>query len=282
MRSFEGMRRWLMGAAAVSALGCGMIPVKLPVKAVDQKDFITPAKAAVDNLYAEYTLAKGLVALTQTKVDEFLYIENGLKLGKVQWKTFRDELEACFNSPIEAAETVQARTINATEAAQAYKGNSALHELQAVKDTGWNAVNKVKACPQALTDQVKGLPKKPTDEAKAWARQKLEVLNELRVLAKDEAPKRGQTLGAVAQKAVTDLTKQLGEANAHLALAKQMGDQAVTSATQSQVDQINGLLGEVKNLSAQAPADATALGKAAAESVTKIRQGFTDVYGKRE
>lgn len=282
MRSFSGVRRWFVGAVAVSSVGCGIVPVKVPLPSVGQKDFTADAQKAMQNLQSEYTLAKGVVALVQTKVDEFLYIEDGLKLGKVQWKEFRNELEACWNTPFEAVTGGESRLVNASEAAQAFRGNSALHEVQAVKDTGWNAVNKVKACPQALKDDVKGFPKKTTDEAKAWARQKFEVLNELRVLAKDEVAKRATALKPAAEDAVKVLATQIAAANGHLALAKQAGDSAVAAATQTQVDQLSGMQAEAQKLLEQATTDSVALGKSASEAAVKVQHGFLDVYGKRK
>ncbi len=282
MRSFVAMRRWVVGAAAASAVGCGAFPIKVPLPSVGTKDFSADAQKAMLRLQSEYTLAKGVVALVQTKVDEFLYIEDGLKLGKVQWKQFRNELEACWNAPFEAVEKIEARSVNASEAAQALKGNSALHELQAVKDTGWNAVNKVKACPQALTDDVGGFPKKATDESKAWARQKFEVLNDLRVLAKDEVAKRATALKPAAEDAVKVFATQLASANAHLALAKQAADQAVTADTQRQIDSLTAMQNEATALGQQAATDSAALLKAAGESAAKVQSGFQEVYGKRK
>lgn len=282
MRSFGWIRQAVVGSvAAASLMGCGVLG-KLPVKVpVEKKDFVNDAKAALDKLKGEYTLVKGLAATVQTKVDEFLYIEDGLKLGKVQWKEFRNELESCWNTPFEAAENVQAKAVNIQDAAMAFKNQTALHELQSVKDSSWNAVNKVKSCPQATKENVTGLPKKATDEAKAWARGKLEILNELRVLAKDEAPTRAKALAPAATDAVTKVGTQLASATAYLKTIEQMGDQAATDATNQQIAQLNQLKAEAEQLVGSAGGDAATIGTQAAEATKKITEGFVAI-GKRK
>ncbi len=256
----------------------GKLPIKVPV---EKKDFINEAKASVDKLKGEYALLKGLAATVQTKVDEFLYIEDGLKLGKVQWKEFRNELESCWNTPFEAAEAVQARVVNIQDAAAAFQGNSALHELQSVKDSSWNAVNKVKACPQAVKEDLTGLPKKATDEAKAWARGKLEILNELRVLAKDEAPARAKALVPAATDAATKVGTQLAGATAYLKTIEQLGDQDAIAATNDQIASLGRLKDEAQQLVTSAGSDAAAIGTQAADAGRKIGEGFVAI-GKRK
>ncbi|MBT9555215.1 MAG: hypothetical protein IV100_04255 [Myxococcales bacterium] len=281
MRLMKSVRHAGFGAmAALIVSGCGLVPVKLPVSA-PTKDFASDAAKAMTDLKAEYTLAKGLAALVQTKVDEFLYIEDGLKLGKVQWKQFRDELESCWNAPVETAEGIQARVIKAEDAAAAFQGNAALHEVQAVKDAGWNAVNKVKACPGALKEDVTGLPKKATDEAKAWARTKLEILNELRVLAKEEAPARAKSIGPKALDAAKSVGTQLAGATAHLATIEKLGDQKANDFMKDQIAKLNAMKSEAEQLSSQVQTDSVTIGTQSADAGKRIAEGFVAI-GKRK
>ena len=281
MRSFGWVRNVVVGSlAAATVSSCGMLPVKIPVSAPN-KDFIAEARASMDKLKGEYTLAKGLIALVSTKVDDFVYIEDGLKLGKMQWKDFRNELESCWNTPLETVEGAQAKLVEIKDLAAAYQGNSALHELQGVKDSGANAVNKVKQCPQAAQEDIKGLPKKATDEAKAFARGKLEILNELRVLAKEEVPNRAKAIAPAAQDAVTKNATQLASATAQLKGAEQLGDKAVVEATNGQITELNQLKSEAEKLVGQAGGDATAIGAQVTEATKKITDGFAAIAKRK-
>ncbi len=270
------MRFVVCALSAVVIAGCGLLGGAGIAVPVEDKDFVTDAKGAIVQLKADYVLTKGIGAVVQQKIDEFLYIEDGLKLGRVKWKDFRSELDACWNAPLETVAKVEQRAVKAVDAAQQFKNRTTLHEVRAVQDTTWNAVQKVRACPQSLTDKVKGMPRRASDEAKAWAQGKFQILNDLRVLLKSELPTRVKALPTNAVSNVGVVAKQLASAQTWQATLNKMGKSAANQAktNQAQVKQLQGIQKQANGLKDEVVKDASQLSTQAVELGVKVTDGI--------
>ncbi len=270
------MRIVVVALTAIMVAGCGLLggtKIEVPI---EDKDFVTDAKAALTNIKAEYVFAKGMVSVVNQKVDEFLYIEDGLKLGRVKWKTFQTELADCWQTPFSAVENVKARTVNVIDAARNLKNNTALHEAKSVRDTAYNAVAKVQACPQALADQVKGLPKRATDEAKAWAQGKMQILNEVRVIVRKDLPSRVKALPGKVVDDVTVIGKQLASAKAWQTTIEKAGNEAAKNKNLRQIKTLEGLKAEATSLQTTITSDAATLGTQVQEATRRIATGINN------
>lgn len=260
--------------------GCGMFGGAGVAVPVEEKDFVTDSRKAMEMLKSDYVLSKGVMAIARQKVDEFLYIEDGMKLGRVNWSTFQDELKSCWSTPMEVVGSAEQRAVNALDAAKHLKNQETLHQLQVVQDSAWNAVQKVKACPQSLTDNVKGMPKRATDEARAWAQGKFQILNELRVLVKQEAPNRAKELGVNAGGAAKTIATQLAEAKSWQAALEKMGNQAMGKKNAGQVKELERLQSEAVGLQTQVTTDAAKLGADAVEMGGRVTTSLDSFKGK--
>ncbi|MFT5434868.1 MAG: hypothetical protein ACI9OJ_005584 [Myxococcota bacterium] len=266
----------VVGAAM---LGCNMLPAQIPVKAED-RDFVTDAKAAVSELKADYVLTKGMGALMQQKVDEFLYVEDGLKLGRVKWKTFRSELNSCWQTPVETLKGVEQRAVSTVDAAKHFQNKTAFHQLRVIQDSGQNAFDRVKACPQSLTEKVAGFPKRAKEDSVAWGQGKLALVNEVRVLVKDEVPNRLATLGETAVSAPTTVAKQIAQAETYRKTLEQLGDAAALKSNGNQLKTLRALQSESKTLASTVQSDASVLSEMVSESGTKMSTGISR-FGKK-
>ncbi|MFT7624841.1 MAG: hypothetical protein ACI9WU_004031 [Myxococcota bacterium] len=272
------MREVLVVAVAIAAVGCGVFgPIAVPIP-VEDKDFVSDAKTALTHLKGEYVLTKGMVAVLEQKVDEFLYMEDGLKLGRVKWKSFRGELSACWQTPFKAADEIKSRTVTAVDAAKHLKNNKTLHEAKAVQDTAWNAVQKVQACPQALTDKIKGMPRRASDEAKAWSQGKMQILNDARVIIRNDIPMRIKALPATAVNEVTTIGKQIASAKGWQETLKGMGGSAkeAMQKNQAQLKTLEGIKAEASNLQKVIGNDSSALKETVADATRRVANGINE------
>lgn len=279
MRFYGMLGRAALVMLMAGTLGCGMISGLAPDPG--EKDFITDAKKAVDDVKTEVTLLMGIATVVEQKVEELLYFEDGLKLGRVKWSKFREQLTGCWNAPAEAVAGVEKRTINAVNAAKQYQNRTTLHEVKAVQDTAWNAVNTTKRCPQALSDKVQGFPKRSKDEALEWARGKLEIVNDIRVLLKQELPARSKAVLAVATSAPVTVGKQLASAEAYKQTLQKLKATKTLQKHTKQVSQLEALKGEITTLAGSVQKDAGNLGTKAKDIGQRVTTGLTS-FGKKK
>lgn len=273
------MRIAIATIISCSIMSCGMLGNTAIQPPVEDKDFVAPAKEAVLALKADYVVTKGLFAIVQQNIDNFLYVDDMPRLGRVRWNKVREEFTSCWQAPLDAVENAEQRAVNAASAATHFQSQGALHEVKAVQDTGWNAVQRVKACPQSLTDQVEGLPRNATDEAKAWTQGKMEILSSTRVLLLGELPARLEKLGGTAVDTPATVGRQLAEAEAYKQTLQQIGNDAVRSSNARQINELNRIKTETTGLGQTVSNDASALGTMATEMTTKLTEGIA-TFGK--
>lgn len=271
----------LLSMTCVVALGCGSLG-GIGVPGVGpQKDYVGEAANHVSALKSNYVLMMGVYDLVEQKLDEFIYVPDGLKLVQVKWNEFQDDLTGCWNAPLEAVANAQQDAVDAMEAAKAYKNASALREVKAIQTTGMNAYNRVKQCPAMLADEVKGFPKKGMDEGKAWARDRLKILSDMRVLLKDELPARATSLGKLVVEAPAKFALVIKEAEgAGIALQK-IGSAEQKQKHQQQMDELNRMKADLDALSKDVQRDAMGMPARLADTGAKVLTNFTTIGRKK-
>ncbi len=279
MRVDSMLLRAAMAVSMAGIMGCGMLGGLAPEPS--EKDFITEARAAVDEVKAEITLLLGIATVVQQKVEELLYFEEGLKLGRVKWKKFRTQLTDCWSAPAEAVADAKKRAVSAVDAAKQFKNRSTLHEVKAVQDTAWNAVNTVKRCPQALSDQVLGFPKRAKDEVKEWAQGKLEIINDIRVLLKEEVPARVKGSLAIVTSAPATVAKQLASAEAYKATLEKLKSTKTLKKHNQQLKQLEALKTEITTLGGDLQKQGTQVTAQATKMTKDVVEGLSS-FGKKK
>ena len=274
---FDGIWRAGLAVLAMGTIGCGVLGGLTPVP---DKDTVADAQKAVDGVKAEVAFLMGIATVVETKVDELLHIDEAVNLGRVKWGEFRQQLKGCWEAPMEASDSAVKRSVNAIDAAKQWKNRATLHEIKAVKDTAYNAVNSVKKCPQALTDKVEGFPAKAKDEAVQWAHDKLDILNELRVLLKEDVPKRATKLAKMTPGALGVVAKQIAEAKGLKATAEKLKNTAALKKYTKQEQDLTGLQTDLQGMADQITKDASGMGKKAADLANKVTAGLGNFGSK--
>ena len=271
----------LVSMTCALALGCGALGGLGVPGLGEQKDYVGDAQKHVSTLKSDYVLMMGVYDLVEQKLDEFMYVPDGLKLAQVKWKDFQEDLTGCWNAPMEAVENAQQDAVDAMEAAKAYKNQSALREVKAVQVTGMNAFNRVKQCPAMLADEVKGFPKKGMDEGKAWARDRLKILNEIRVLIKDDLPSRATAVGKRAAEVPLKFAGIVKEAEAFGLSVQKIGTPEQKQKHQQQMDQLNAMKADLDALQGDVQRDATGMPGRLGDTGTRVVTNFTTVGRKK-
>ena len=279
MDQHHGLRRFaplLVAAASALILGCPPAEPE-PPPTLEDRDFVGPAQAAVTSARAEVVIASGLAALVTAKVDELLYIEEGLK-PRIRWNMYRAALKECLQAKAESVEEPETITVDRAEAAQHLNGETPLHQLQLVRDLGLNAVRQYAECPPLGAENIPGLRKRAKTELKAWALDKISLVNDYRALAK-VLPAQVEGVGPAVQAAADLAKKALGDAKAYQV---KLDEVKATNANKNrrQIQQLEGLVGEAEKLRGEAEQRRQGIADNSKKQQNRVEFGITN-FGKR-
>ena len=266
----------LVAVASALILGCPPAePVSQPT--LEDKDFLGAAQAAVASAGAEVVIASGMEALLTAKVDELLYIEEGLKL-KIRWKKYRAALKECLQARMEPVEEPELVAVDRGQAAQHLNSETPLHQLQLVRDLGLNAVRQYAECPPLGAEKIPGLRRRAKEELKAWALDKISLVNDYRVLAKMLSPQI-EAVGPAVQAAAAVAKKALGDAKAYQI---KLDEAKATNANKNrrQIQQLEALVGEAEKLRGEAEQRRQGMADSTKKQQNRVEFGITN-FGKR-
>ncbi len=282
------LKMTMMMTVAVFGLGCGTLGglgkgLGGATGVGTQKDYVAEAEKHMLGLKADYVLLMGVQQTVDQKADLFTRVPDGLKFLQVNWKQFEGELTSCWNTPIETIQSVKGSSVDAIEAGKAYRSNGVYHDLKSVQLTAQNGIDRVKQCPGVLAAEVKGFPKKTADTAKAWAQERLKILNDLRVLIKQEVPDRAKAVGNRVLDTPTQIGGVLAEAQGAFEVLKKnpLANDGDRAKMQGQLDTLKRMQGEAQDLGNTVQRDAMVIPGKSAETGTKLVNNFKTIGRKK-
>jgi len=267
----------LISVLSVAVCGCGFFNSGVKV---EEKDFVSRAEKEVIQIKANYVLLTGVFDIANQKMDELMYVPDGMKLIRVKWKRFHADVMSCWNTPFEAAENAQQRAVSAASAARHFRDQTARRELQVVRDTAVNAVNKLKECPQALADDVQGVVRRTPEEVKAWARDRMAIVNDLRVLVRKDVPSRATAFAESAASAPAKIQAIIKEADLHTETMTRLGTTEQQNKHKAQIAKLKQLEREIGKLRVEVTDDTAKIPDEVAELARQIEQSLTKL-GRR-
>lgn len=247
---------------------------------VEEKDFLSVAQKHVTQLKADYVLMTGLFDVSKQKMDELIYVPFGMKLTRMKWKAFHADLANCWNAPFEIVENAQQRDLNATNIARHFSNQTPRRELQIVQDAVANAVNKHKECPQALADDVQGVGRRTPEEVKAWARDRMILVNDLRVLVRKAVPARVTGYQELLDSASPKIQAIINDAEKHSEDLKQGGTDEQQSNHQAQLLKIRQLADEVSRIRSDVEASSSTISEEVSTFVGQIEDSLKQLGRK--
>ena len=207
---------------------------------VSDKDYVTDAEQQYSRLKADYVVLFGILDIAENKIDGLTAMPEFQKLGKVKWAQFHGELKGCWEAPIESIKGAKANAYDIASAAKALQSKAVFGKVATVKDHGASLIKTVKGCPQMAADKVTGFPKKTKDEVLTWAREKLALVNDIRVLFKQTVPDKAKALKTTAVDVPAKIAGLAAQAVAHAKVVSKnpLASSATKNKANAQVQQL--------------------------------------------
>lgn len=277
MKSFNRMiaAAALASSALLSVVGCGAAGGALgglgavAPKEDTGKSLIEEAKGYVAELKGEYVLTMGIVDEATAKVEELAVIPPGVNLKALKLKDLTAALQECIDTPIAKATELTEAAIDLKDAGSHFNQKAGLRDLKHVQAAADAGYKNVTSCAPAGLAKAKALPKNVDEVTRGFIDLKVQQVDELRKLVKDQIPNRGAALIKTAGGIVPKLAAVAAKFQAQL--ANPMSDQGLLKGHMSEFENLQK---EVLGLVDQVKTDTMGAGKAAAEMPVKAAKAF--------
>lgn len=183
-----GFTGWLI-VLSLLYIGCAPKGTKNPDA---KRDFLGEFDRLESSTRGQCALSKGLTGLAKNKVDELLYMSEDFRAGRVRWRRFRTALSVCWKSELESQ--TGGEPIDASGLAPHYDDDG-LSDHKELLRTATRLVESNGECGPLNADEMSGFDGRGvSDESRAWARDRMMIMNELRVLVRGELTRRSESL----------------------------------------------------------------------------------------
>lgn len=266
----------LVGSALVTMVGCGGAGGALgglgaaAPKEDTSSSLIDEAKGYVAELKGEYVVTMGVVDELTAKVEELGQVPAGVNLKQIKLKELTSALQECWDTPVAKAKEIVEAGVDLKDAGSHFDQKQGLRELKHVKQATDAAYKNVTSCAPAALTKAKALPRDASEVTRGFIDAKVQQVDELRKLVKDEIPARGEKLYKVA----AGIVPKLGEVYAKLQaqLANPMSDQGLLKG---HISELEGLQKEITGMAQKVQTDAKGLANVATEMPGKITKAFS-------
>jgi len=193
------LSRWrglgLTGCMIVVSLLCvGCVP-KGTKNPDAKRDFLGEFERLKTSTRGQCAWSKGLATLASSKVDELFYISEDFRPGRVRWRRFRKALSECWKSDLESPMGVEPIDVSGLAAHYDDDGLSDHKELLAATI---RLIESYSECGPLNADEMSGFDGRGvSDEGRAWARDRMMIMNEIRVIVRGELARRSESIDSM-------------------------------------------------------------------------------------
>jgi len=186
-----GFTAWVIIAASL-CMGCVPKGTKNPDA---KRDFLAEFEGLETTFRGQCTLSKGLLSLAKSKVDELLYVSADFRARRVRWRRFRRALNSCWKGAL--GNPTDSGEIDVSGLAP-YYDEDALSDNEALLAVATRVIDSYGECDPLNADEMSGFDGRGVaDESRAWARDRMVIMNEIRILVRGELARRTQSIEAM-------------------------------------------------------------------------------------
>ena len=251
--------------SAVMFGGCGMIA---SVSGGSGDDVLEEAQSAMDNVKGNYVALRGLMDEMLESAKSLAVIPEGIRpkhLAKISFGTFKATLEECFQENVQALEGVKTEALDMKAAAAKFSTKESLVGFSETKKAVANVLSTAKGCAPKSMSKLSRFKKGTTDEVKAFVKDKVALINNMRIMILKGIPDQAKAIAEAAK----DLPLAIGKGIASLTVLEKnpIADKA---GVKKNLASMNKLKGEAVKLASQVAADAAAYADKARVAATEV------------
>ena len=156
-----------------------------------KRDFLGEFERLEASMKGHCALSKGLAMLAKSKVDELLYISDDFRARRVRWNRFRKALRTCWNSVVEPP-SGEEPTVSGLAV---HYDDENLADNEALLAAATQLIDTNGECASLNADEMSGFDGRGvSDESRAWARDRMVIMNEIHVLVRGELTRRNESI----------------------------------------------------------------------------------------